>query len=201
MSSELTSKERVEKALESIAKHYPDIDLGKIPIEFSDTIPNLGRYYRINPELRSLIKSSPSLGRYCDGGQRIVLSTETLTDPELSWEFNGFDTVEIVLHHEILHYLIDIYYIEPDSENVEVWIDETLKAYYLEKRKSWDPDETGLKPIEVKRLQKLIQRYNSDSDYRRKIMRKGNSMLAGRKAPKISDAEEYLAMMAWQTRY
>ena len=127
---------RVKKALESIANYYPNINLTHIPIVFSSDIPNLGRYYRkqSNSLLDRLLKSIPTLCAYTNQ-QRIVLSTAILDDPELSYEFNGIDAVEIVLHHEILHYLIDMRYIECTADDEEIWIDTTLKDYYRNRAK------------------------------------------------------------------
>ena len=191
---------RVKKALESIATYYPDIDLSHIPITFSSDISSLGRYYykQADSLLDRLLKSIPTLRAYTNQ-QRIVLSTAVLDDPELSYEFSGIDAVEIVLHHEILHYLIDIHYIECTDNNHEIWIDNTLKDHYRNKNK--DKYNSGLPVVESKKLDALIEKFNSDDGYRRKIMHIGNSRIVTGDSSRIRTAEEYLATMAMRSKY
>ena len=191
---------RVKKALESIATYYPDIDLSHIPITFSSDISSLGRYYykQADSLLDRLLKSIPTLRAYTNQ-QRIVLSTAVLDDPELSYEFRGIDAVEIVLHHEILHYLIDIHYIECTDNNHEIWIDNTLKDHYRNKNK--DKYNSGLPVVESKKLDALIEKFNSDDGYRRKIMQIGNSRIVTGDSSRIHTAEEYLATMAMRSKY
>jgi len=193
---------RVRKALKSISTYYPSVDLMQVPIEFSSDIPNLGKYYKATKSIiESVAKAIPSLRYFCHNSQRIVLSTKTLNNPKLSKEFDGIDAVEIVLHHEILHYLIDINHIKCTSDNEEVWIDNKLKDNYRNKNKSTDKYNSGLPIEESQKLEDLIKKFNSDDAYRRKIMMKGNSIIVKGKTSEIKTAEEYLSMMALRSSY
>ncbi len=192
---------RIKKALNSISTYYPDVDLTQIPIEFSSNIPQLGRYYKATESiLETFLKNIPSLRPYYNSVQRIIINTDALNDPELSKEFDGIDAVEIVLHHEILHYLIDIKHVECITDNEEIWIDNKLKDYYRNKNKSTDKYNSGLVAEESKKLDSLIEKFNSDDEYRRKIMMMGNSLIVKGKTSEVKTAEEYLAMMAFHSR-
>ncbi len=202
MSHSSNPQQRLKQALISISIYYPDVDLTQIPMEFSSNIPQLGRYYKATESiLEAFLKSIPSLRPYYSRGQRIILNTDVLNDPKLSKEFDGIDAVEIVLHHEILHYLIDIKHIECITDNEEIWIDNKLKDYYRNKNKSTDKYNSGLSAEESQKLDDLIERFNNDNGYRRKIMMMGNSLIVKGKTSEVKTAEEYLAMMALQSRY
>jgi len=195
---------RLNKALEAISSYYPNVDLSLLTIEFSDEIDSLGRYYYSEESgiSKILARSIPSLGRIRRRSRRIKLSSETLNDPELSVEFEEVDAVEVVLHHEILHYLIDMGDIECTEENEDIWIDRRLKEFYQEKKSFVDKYDSGLPMEEAKRLEGLIERFNSDDAYRREIMMMGNSMVVdGRSSTRKKTAEEYLAMLAFMSRY
>jgi hypothetical protein len=127
-----------------------------------------------------------------------VLSPRSFEETELGHSYGEVETLEVVLHHEMLHYLIDRGEIHWEGEDMEVWIDETLKSFYRGNDESVK-EYPELPPSEARRMPGLIERFNKESDFRREIMMMGNSMVARGDGAKT--AEAYLAMMAMMSRY
>jgi hypothetical protein len=191
---------KIEGARKRIGGYYRDYELKAIPIELSEEQKELGRYYygEEEEEAEVLAHAMPSLRPYLRKGQKIVLSPQVFEETELGHSYGEVETLEVVLHHEMLHYLIDRGEIHWEGEDMEVWIDETLKSFYRGNDESVKkyPD---LPPSEARRMPGLIERFNKESGFRREIMMMGNSMVARGDGAKT--AEAYLAMMAMMSRY